>query len=85
MYRNEAQCGLAYPIDESTINRLMVRPSPTAGGAATPLGNWNHEVGAQVTLATRQGGASQAFIDQHVLAYQQGTTRPTHSWRWLHA
>lgn len=47
LHGNEAQCALAYPIDESTINRLMARPLPTAGGAATPLGNWNHEVGAQ--------------------------------------
>ncbi|MCB2000929.1 MAG: FAD-dependent monooxygenase [Rhodoferax sp.] len=44
---DERQRVVAYPIDESTINWLMVRPLPTAGDAGTPLGNWNHEVAAQ--------------------------------------
>lgn len=44
---DEEQRIVVYPIDEQTINWLMVRPSPIVDGTKTPLGNWNHEVDVQ--------------------------------------
>lgn len=68
---DEEQRVVVYPIDEQTINWLLVRPLPVIDGAKAPLGNWNHEVEAQ-EIARHVADWRFDWLDIHALV--QSTT-----------